>query len=71
MKQTRLKIEGMHCEGCAHTIKTLVEKEPGVQRAEVSFEGGDARILFDPRATSEDRLVAVVEKPGYHVVGRE
>jgi hypothetical protein len=36
----------------------------------VSFEGGVARILYDPEATSADRLVAAVGRPGYRVTER-
>ena len=50
MKTTTFKIEGMHCDGCAYTIKTRVEKQPGVQMATVSFSEGQARILYDPQA---------------------
>lgn len=71
MKTTTLKITGMHCSGCANTIKALVEKQPGVQMVTVSFEEGQARILYDPKALGEDRLVAVVQQPGFRVVGRE
>ena len=71
MKTATLKIEGMHCDGCANTIKALVEREPGVQMATVSFGESRARILYDPQAVGEDRLVAVVQQPGFRVVGRE
>ena len=37
MKTTVFKIEGMNCDACANTIKALVEKEPGVQMASVSY----------------------------------
>ena len=70
MKTATLKIEGMHCEGCAQTIKALVTQEPGVKQAEVSFAAGEARILYDPVAISEERLIAAIEQPGYRVVGR-
>jgi copper chaperone CopZ len=65
-----LKLEGMHCEGCAETIKAVVEREPGVKAASVSFSGGVARILYDPEATSADRLVATVGRLGYRVTAR-
>lgn len=71
MKTATFKIEGMHCDGCANTIKALIEREPGVQMATVSFDKSRARILYDPRAVGEDRLVAVVHQPGFRVVGRE
>ncbi len=70
MKTTTFTIEGMHCDGCASTIKGLVEKEPGVKAATVSFKDGEARILYDPQATDEDRLAATVQKPGFRVVER-
>lgn len=71
MKTTTLKIEGMNCNHCANTIKALVEQEPGVKMATVSFDEGQARILYDPQAIAEDHLVAVVQGPGFRVVGRE
>ncbi|MDE2166327.1 MAG: heavy-metal-associated domain-containing protein [Alphaproteobacteria bacterium] len=70
MKSVTLKVQGMHCDGCANTIKALVEREPGVKSAAVSFENGEARVLYDPASTTEDKLVAVVERPGYRVTSR-
>lgn len=70
MKAVTLKIEGMHCDGCALTVKTLLEREPGVKTATVSFKDGDARIVYDTETTDEHRLTAAVERPGYRVTGR-
>lgn len=70
MKAATFKIEDMHCEGCAQTIQALVEKEAGVALADVSFAKGEARVLFDPNTTAEDRLIAVIQKPGFRVIGR-
>ena len=71
MKTATFTIEGMYCDGCATTIKTVLEREPGVQMITVSFAEGQARVLYDPQATAEDRLVATIEKPGFRVVGRQ
>ncbi|MBN8925905.1 MAG: cation transporter [Rhodospirillales bacterium 69-11] len=71
MKTTIFRIEGMNCDACANTIKGLVEKEPGVRMASVSFSQGRARVLYDPKATPEDRLVEVIQRPGFRVVARE
>jgi copper chaperone CopZ len=70
MKSVTLKIHGMHCDGCAQTIKTLVEREPGVKSAIVTFKCSEARILYDPATTDEKRLVTAIEKPGFRVVAR-
>ena len=45
MKTATFTIEGMHCDSCATTIKTLVERQQGVQMAAVSFAERQARIL--------------------------
>jgi copper chaperone CopZ len=39
--------------------------------AAVSFEEGSARVLYDPQAVQEDRLVDVIQRPGFRVVSRE
>jgi len=71
MKTTIFKIEGMNCDACANTIKSLVEKEPGVRMASVSFNDRQARVLYDPKFVEEERLVDAIQKPGFRVVGRE
>lgn len=70
MKTTVLTIEGMHCDGCAENVEDLVRKEAGVHMVSVSFAEGQARVLYDPRAVVEQRLVDVIQKPGFRVVGR-
>jgi copper chaperone len=71
VKTTIFRIEGMNCDACANTIKSLVEKEPGVRMASVSFTERQARVLYDPQAIQDDRLVDVIQRPGFRVVGRE
>ncbi len=70
MKTAIFKIEGMNCDGCANTIKTLIEKEPGVRMASVSFSDRQACVLYDPQSVEEEHLVDTIQKPGFRVVGR-
>jgi copper chaperone len=70
MKTTIFKIDGMNCDGCAETIWSLIEKEPGVRMASVSFNDRAARVLYDPQSVPERRLIDLIEKPGFRVVGR-
>jgi len=67
MNTATWKIEGMHCEDCAQTIRVLVESEAGVQSSDVSFPGGTARVHYDASATSESTLVKVIERAGFKV----
>jgi len=71
MKTALLKIDGMHCDGCAETIKSVIERQPGVRAAEVSYDRSQARILYDPEAIPEQRLVATVQKLGYRVTQQD
>jgi Hg(II)-responsive transcriptional regulator len=67
VKSLKVKIEGMHCDGCATTIEALLAHEPGVKAASVSYAGGGGRILYDPRATDPGRLAAAIDRAGYRV----
>ena len=60
----------MHCDGCAATIEAVVMREAGVKAASVAFKDGEARILYDPEATSADTLVAAVGRLGFRVTER-
>ena len=70
MKNVTLKVEGMHCSGCAQTIQALLERSDGVRKASASFDAGEARVLYDPMLISEDQLAAHVEKAGFRVTER-
>lgn len=69
MKTVDLKIKGMHCEGCAKTVEALLNAEPGVKAATVSYATKGARVLFDPVAIDLPGLVKTVERAGFDVVG--
>ena len=68
MKTSLYRVDGMQCDGCARTIEALLAAEPGVQRAAVSFEDRRARVLFDPNALTEQKIIAVIEQAGFKVV---
>lgn len=62
---TTIKIEGMHCDGCANRVKRLLEKEPGVRQADVAYQAGEARVQYNEHTVTTDRLREVVERAGY------
>ncbi len=69
MKSLELRIQGMHCDGCAGTIEALLAREPGVKGASVSHALGKAKILYDPAATDPARIAATIERAGFRVAG--
>lgn len=70
MTAVTFSIEGLRSEGCADTLTALLASEDGVYEVEVSLEPPEARVLFDAGLTDSDRLVALIEAPGYRVTGR-
>lgn len=71
MKNATLKIDGMHCAGCATIVQALLERRAGVKAVEVSHEEALARVLFEPQTLSELALVSTVENAGYRVTSAE
>lgn len=67
MKTLVLTIHGMYCDGCAETIKGLLAVEAGVKASTVSFKERRARVLYDPSAVDERKIVTAIERGGYKV----
>lgn len=67
MKTGELIIEGMHCDGCAKTVESLLSAEPGVKVATASLAQGSARVVFDPAKVELAALARAVERAGYLV----
>ncbi|SMF26561.1 DNA-binding transcriptional regulator, MerR family [Tistlia consotensis] len=65
MKTTTMTIKGMHCDGCARTVEALLDRVPGVRKAEASFDAHQARVLHDQAEAPEADLVAAVAKGGF------
>ncbi len=70
MNTLTFKIEGMHCDGCASNLQSILERKAGVQKAVASFKEGEARILYDSNAVAEEQLVAAIENSGYQIANR-
>ncbi len=65
MNMLKLKIDGMHCDGCAERITTLLKKEPGVREVAVSFSAGEGQITYNSHAVEQERIVEVVKQAGF------
>ncbi len=65
MTQIRLRIEGMHCVGCAMTIDGALEDLPGVRSANTNYARQVVDVDYDERIVSEAQLIAAVAAAGY------
>jgi copper chaperone len=68
MQTAILTIKGMTCMGCVSSIRTILEKIPGVSGAEVSFEDAQVTIQFDAARTGVDQLKLAIEDAGFEVI---
>ncbi len=60
-----LSIGGMHCASCVARVETALAKVPGVSEARVNLATERARVAFDPRKVSFDRIAEAVSVAGY------
>lgn len=61
---TELKVVGMTCGGCVAGLERALSAVEGVEKAEVTLEGGRAKVAG---AVSRERLVEAVERAGFEV----
>jgi len=66
-KKITLKIQDMSCASCAQTVEKSLNKAEGVSEAQVNFAAKKAYVTFDPKQSSRDKLIEVVENSGYGV----
>lgn len=62
-----VKVEGMHCGGCANSVKTKFESVAGVTQVEMNLEEKTATVQADHVVTKEE-LASSLEETTYEVV---
>ncbi|GIW74873.1 MAG: copper-translocating P-type ATPase [Phycisphaerales bacterium] len=60
----RLRIDGMHCAGCAGAVESALQGQPGVTTAVVNLASGSA--LVKGQGLDAASLARAVEQAGYH-----
>lgn len=66
MPTTTLKIEGMTCGHCVHSVQQALSALPGVKKAEVSLAEKQARVESEGPLDLSATLKAV-EEEGYRI----
>ena len=67
MEKTILEAPDISCDHCIQTIKSSVEKLPGVQFVSGDPEGKQVVVEFDPGQTPLAGIEAAMEEEGYPV----
>ena len=65
IERVTLKVEGLTCPSCAYRLKTALEKVPGVQRAKVTWEKGEALVEVQPGAVTVGQLIEAAKSEGF------
>ena len=67
-EQREFTAEGMTCGACAARIQKVLNREEGVELAEVNYATGRARVNYDPGVIDVGRLQQRIDKLGYQLV---
>lgn len=60
--ETKLKVTGMTCMHCVGAVTKALENVPGVEKAEVSLQPGQAKVTGNVETAS---LLEAVKEEGY------
>ena len=62
---TRVLVEGMHCKGCANTLKSAIQQVPGIDNARVDFKTGSVDIRG--QHWKKEELKGAISKAGFQI----
>ncbi len=65
MKETNLKIEGIHCAGCSTRLEKVLNNLEGVETAKVSLEEKKATIKYDETKINIENIKETIEDAGF------
>lgn len=67
MKEIKLKIEGMHCNGCSQRLENSLNNKKNIKEAKVDFDKKEAHIKYE-KIGKED-IEKYIEEIGFKSVG--
>ncbi|MCE4599851.1 MAG: cation transporter [Desulfurococcales archaeon] len=62
-----IKVDGIHCEGCAITIRNGLLSLNGVSNVNVVTNEGKVIVVYDPDKTSYEEIKSTIRSLGYEV----
>lgn len=68
METTTIAIKGMSCEGCVSSVTKVLRELPGVAKAEVTLQPGQAVVEFDPATVDRAALCQAIEEAGFEAL---
>ena len=68
MEKLTLKVEGMACEHCVKAVTNALKALPGVHSASVDLKAKTAKVEYDPKLATVEKMRSAIEDSGYEVV---
>ena len=65
MQTTTIKVGGMSCGGCVNSVAAVLEALPGVVKAEVSLENGQAVVVHDAAKVGREQMITAIDDAGF------
>ncbi len=65
METTVLKVTGMSCGGCVKSVTGVLEALPGVAKADVSLEKGEAKVDFEAGKVTREAMAQAIADAGF------
>jgi heavy metal translocating P-type ATPase len=62
---TFFDLDGMWCSGCAQAAERVLQHQPGIKSAQVSFAAERGRIDFDPQKADPEDVLRSLDSLGY------
>ena len=63
-----LPVTGMSCAACAVSVESMLQTQPGVQKASVNYASQSVQVEYAPQEVSLEELQKVVQSIGYDLV---
>lgn len=67
MKKITLKIDGMHCDGCATRLENALKMKEHISKANVSFK--DKKAVIEYNEIDKKDIEKYIEEIGFHSLG--
>jgi copper chaperone len=65
METIVLKVAGMSCGGCVKSVTNVLQELPGVSKAEVSLEKGEAKVDFEAGKVTREAMAQAIADAGF------
>ena len=65
METIVLKVSGMSCGGCVKSVTNVLQDLPGVSKAEVSLEKGEAKVDFESGKVTREAMAQAIADAGF------